>query len=172
MAGMIRMSGKVHILVAMEREGEALGFPFDVVGIGATSLPPINPDDIIINVGYCGGDGFAPGTIVEPKAVIDATTGEWIDLPRHFPCQGSVCVTSPTFVTAPLVSPPAVYDMELAKLARIPCAGLYYLKIVSDNLNEEACEGFHSDAAWAQIRAFLSTSGLIVNHAGNTPAGG
>lgn len=160
----------IRILVAMEREGEALGLPFEVIGIGGTSIPLINSDDIIVNVGYCGGDGIAPGTIVGPKTVIDAETGEWIDLPRHFPCQGAVCITSPTFVTTPLMTSPAVYDMELAKLARIPCKALYSLKIVSDNLSEEACEAFHSDAAWAQIRAFLSTSGLIVNHSGNTPA--
>lgn len=74
-------------------------------------------------------------------------------------------------MTTPLVSPPAVYDMELAKLARIPCAALYSLKIVSDNLNEADCESFSDADVWAQIRAFLSTSGLIVNHSGNTPAG-
>lgn len=161
----------IRVLVAMEREGEALALPSDVIGIGATNLPLITPDDIIINVGYCGGDGFKPGTIIEPSAVIDAETGEWIDLPRHFPCQGAICITSTSFVTKSLMTGPAVYDMELAKLARIPCKALYCLKIVSDNLDEKNCEGFNDETAWAQIRAYLTTPGLIANHSGNTPAG-
>lgn len=57
----------IRILVAMEREGKALGLPFEVINIFGTSIPPISPSDIIVNVGYCGGDGFKPGTIVEPK---------------------------------------------------------------------------------------------------------
>ena len=118
-------------------------------------------------MGYCGGDGFAPGTIVEPTVSIDAETGERINLTPHFSANtGSgaipaVCVTSPSFVTQPLIESPAVYDMELAKLARIPCKALYCLKIVSDELNEADCEGFHSDAAWDEIRRLLEQSGLI-----------
>ena len=65
----------IRLLVAMEREGEALALPFELIGIGATDLPSIASCDIIVNVGYCGGDGYAPGTIIEPSAVIDAETG-------------------------------------------------------------------------------------------------
>ena len=158
----------IRLLVAMEREGEALGalpFPFEVIGIGGHSVPQINPSDIIVNVGYCGGDGYAPGTIVEPMAVVDAETGEWIDLPQHFSGIGEVipvlCITSPTFVTTPLMTDPAVYDMELAKLARITCANLYSLKIVSDNLNEADCESYSDAEAWAKVRELLVSAGLI-----------
>ena len=157
----------IHILVAMEREGEALGLPCEVIGITGSSIPPIDPADTIVNVGYCGGDGFKPGTIVEPTAVIDAETGETLALPQHFSAKtGSsvtpaVCITSPSFVTKPLVPAPAVYDMELARLVQIHCKALYCLKIVSDELNEADCEGFHSDAAWAEIRRLLEQSGLI-----------
>ena len=151
----------IRVLVAMEREGEALALPSDVIGIGATNLPLITPDDIIINVGYCGGDGFKPGTIIEPSAVIDAETGEWIDLPRHFPCQGAICITSTSFVTTPLMTGPAVYDMELARLARIPCKALYTLRIVSDELNEADCESYSDSSAWSKVRELLVSAGLI-----------
>ena len=155
----------IRLLVAMEREGEALALPFELIGIGADYVPSIASDDIIVNVGYCGGDGIAPGTIVEPKAVIDAETGEWTDLPRHFgEAEGVVpalCITSPTFVTTPLMTGPAVYDMELARLARIPCKALYTLKIVSDELNEADCEAFSSDKAWSKVRELLVSAGLI-----------
>ena len=158
----------IRLLVAMEREGEALGalpFPFEVINITGTSIPPISPSDIIVNVGYCGGDGIAPGTIVEPKAVIDAETGEWTDLPRHFgEAEGVVpalCITSPTFVTTPLMTGPAVYDMELARLARISCRALYTLKIVSDELNEADCESYSDSSAWSKVRELLVSAGLI-----------
>jgi hypothetical protein len=155
----------IRLLVAMEREGEALAIPFEFIGIGADSVPSIAPDDIIVNVGYCGGDGIAPGTIVEPQAVVDAETGEWLDLSLHFGnVEGVVpalCITSPTFITTPLMTGPAVYDMELAKLARIPCKALYTLKIVSDDLNEAACEAFSDADAWSKVRELLVSAGLI-----------
>lgn len=50
----------IRLLAAMEREGEALGvlpFPSEVFGIGGDSIPSIAPDDTIVHVGYCGGDG-------------------------------------------------------------------------------------------------------------------
>ena len=37
----------IRLLVAMEREGEALALPFELIGIGADSVPSIAPDDII-----------------------------------------------------------------------------------------------------------------------------
>ena len=158
----------IRLLVAMKREGETLGalpFPFELIGIGATDLPSIASCDIIVNVGYCGGDGYAPGTIIEPSAVIDAETGEWTDLPQHFGgVEGvipALCITSPTFITTPLMTGPAVYDMELAKLARIPCKALYTLKIVSDDLNEAACEAFSDADAWSRVRELLVSAGLI-----------
>ena len=157
----------IRILVAMEREGEALGLPFEVINISGTSIPHIDSSDTIVNVGYCGGDGFKPGTVIEPTVSIDAETGEGIVLTPHFSAKTdsnvtpAVCVTSPSFVTQPLIESPAVYDMELAKLTRIPCKALYCLKIVSDELNEADCEGFHSDTAWADIRRLLEQSGLI-----------
>ena len=158
----------IQLLVAMEREGEALGalpFPFEVINITDTSIPAISPSDIIVNVGYCGGDGIAPGTIVEPKAVVDAETGEWIDLDTHFgnveDVVPALCITSPNFITTPLMTGPAVYDMELAKLARIPCKALYTLKIVNDELNEAACESFSDGTVWSKVRELLVSSELI-----------
>ena len=128
-------------------------------------MPFIASCDIIVNVGYCGGDRYAPGTIIEPSAVIDAETGEWTDLPQHFGgVEGvipALCVTSPTFVTTPLMTGPTVYDMELAKLIHIPCAGFYCLKIVSDNLNEGGCEAFSDVEAWATVWHYLVQHRLI-----------
>ena len=51
--------------------------------------------------------------------------------------------------------------MELAKLARIPCKALYTLKIVSDDLNEAACEAFSDADAWSKVRELLVSAGLV-----------
>lgn len=47
-----------RILVAMQREADALGLPCGLIGIGATDLPDTSFDDTIINIGYCGGYGI------------------------------------------------------------------------------------------------------------------
>lgn len=153
----------IHILVAMEREGEALGLPFEVIGITGSSIPPINPDDIIVNVGYCGSERIPVGMVVEPLVSVDSETGESVKLEGHFPCSHAVCITSPEFVSEPPATAsqwsrsPVIYDMELAKLVRITCAGLYCLKIVSDNLDERACEAYSDEAAWNRVRDMVCT---------------
>ena len=151
----------VHILVAMEREAEALGIPCEIIGTGATDIPETAEDDIIVNVGYCGGKDIPVGLIVEPVESISGETGEVINLDHHFDCQPVTCVTSPEFVTEALLSTPAVYDMELAKLVSVPCARLYVLKIVSDNLDMKACESYKKPDAWAEVRRLLGEEGLI-----------
>ena len=150
-----------RILVAMEREAKALGLPCEVIGIGADKLPPTADDDVIVNVGYCGGDGIPVGAVVEPKASIDWETQWTYRLEKHFPCRKAICVTAPDFVNEPLVGSPAVYDMELSRLIQLPCRDFYCLKIVSDNLNETDCEGFNDGKAWEQVRKLLKGAGLI-----------
>ena len=73
------------ILVAMEREAEALGLPCEIIGIGAEKLPETNRDDILVNVGYCGGYGIPVGSVIEPLFAGNAETEEVDDLERHFP---------------------------------------------------------------------------------------
>ena len=152
----------IHILVAMEREAEALALPCTVIGIGASNLPIISHSDIIVNVGYCGGDRIPVGSVVEPIVTIDADSW-WVDtLTPHFEGVPKVpCISSSDFVAEPLVTGPAVYDMELSALAGINCAGLYVLKIVSDHLCEKDCEKYHDPAAWEKIRELLRNANLI-----------
>ena len=151
----------IRVLVAMQREAEALGIPCEVIGIGAEHLPETNLDDILVNVGYCGGYQVPVGKVVEPLFVGDSRTGEVADLEQHFPCPTYPCFTSDTFVTEPLYEAPAIYDMELWKIYALPYKKLYCLKIVSDNLDEKACEAFDDAAAWDRVRELLKGEKLI-----------
>ena len=151
----------IRILVAMEREAEALGIPCEVIGIGAEHLPETSPDDTLVNVGYCGGYQVPVGTVIEPLFAGDAATEEVEDLEHHFPCEMRPCFTSDTFVTEPICNCPAIYDMELFKIRKLPHKKLYCLKIVSDNLDEKACEAFDDAAAWDRVRELLKGERLI-----------
>lgn len=151
----------IRILVAMEREAEALGVPCELIGIGAVNLPETSPDDILVNVGYCGGHRVKVGSVIEPLFAADAATGEAEDLKHHFPCERHPCFTSESFVTEPLCGCPAIYDMELFKIRKLPHKELYVLKIVSDNLDEKACEAFSDEDAWERVRTLLKGEKLI-----------
>ena len=144
-----------YILAAMQREADSLGIPCKVIGIKATDLPETTEDDILVNVGYCGGYRIPVGSIVQPCLSGDYGTGETISLVPHFDCPAYPCFTADTFVTEPLVDTPAIYDMELWRLLRLPHSKLYCLKIVSDNLDERACEAFDDAMAWERIRKML-----------------
>ncbi len=151
----------IRILVAMEREADALGLPCTVIGIGAKELPETMGDDILVNVGYCGAIGFSPGTIVEPDEAANYETADGMALERHFDCDHAPCFTSEKFVYEPCSIFTSVYDMELAKIAALPHKKLYVLKIVSDNLDEADCEKFNDETAWEKVRALLKGEGLI-----------
>lgn len=151
----------IRILVAMEREAKSLGVPCEVIGIGGTDIPEIKPDDIVVNVGYCGGYKVPVGTIIEPLVSIDASSWWTEVLDQHFDCQKAACFSAKEFVTEPLTDKPAVYDMELSDLASVKCAGLYCLKIVSDNLDESDCESYNDEKAWEQVRTLLKGEKLI-----------
>ena len=150
-----------RVLVAMEREAEALGIPCTVIGISGIALPETTEEDILVNVGYCGAADIPVGTIVEPGEAASYETGKGRKLRTHFSCVHAPCFTSEKFVVEPCCLLPSVYDMELAKIADLPHRELYVLKIVSDNLNEEDCESFNDEAAWEQVRALLKGEGLI-----------
>ena len=151
----------IRFLVAMEREAEALGVPCEIIGIGAEHLPETGPEDILVNIGYCGSYKIPVGTVVEPLFAGDMKTQEVEDLTHHFPCETHPCFTSETFVTEPLYECPAIYDMELFKIRKLPHRDLYVLKIVSDNLNEADCESFSDDHAWEYVRALLKGAKLL-----------
>ena len=144
-----------RILVAMEREAQALGLPCELIGIGGTDLPHTSPDDVLINVGYCGGYRVPVGSIVEPCSAGYYRTGEAIPLARHLSLISYPCFTADMFVTKPLDGSPAIYDMELWKILKLPHRKLYCIKIVSDNLDEAACEAFDSREAWDRVRKLL-----------------
>ena len=150
-----------RILVAMEREAEALGVPCEVIGIGATHLPETTEEDILVNVGYCGGYGIPVGTVVEPLFTENCQTGQVRDLEPHFPCESYPCITSDSFVIEPLYECPAIYDMELWQVSSLPHQKLYALKIVSDNLDEADCEAYNGEAAWERVRELLKGEKLI-----------
>ena len=150
----------IRILVAMEREAEALGIPCEVIGIGATTLPATAEEDILVNVGYCGAVGFYPGTIIEPDETIPYGVVEGRKLETHFSCIHAPCITSQKFVQEPCCLSDSVYDMELSKIVELPHRELYVLKIVSDNLDEADCEAFNDEMAWEQVRKLLKEANL------------
>ena len=112
-------------------------------------------------MGYCGGYGIPVGSVIEPLFAGNAETEEVDDLERHFPCETRPCFTSDSFVTAPLCHCPAIYDMELFKINKLPHRKLYVLKIVSDNLDEKDCEAFNDAPAWDRVRELLKGEKLI-----------
>ena len=83
-----------RILVAMEREAEALGISCTVIGIGAEALPETDGDDVLVNVGYCGAVGIPVGTVVEPDEAASYETAEGRKLRTHFGCVHAPCFTS------------------------------------------------------------------------------
>jgi hypothetical protein len=149
-----------RILVAMEREAQALGLPCELIGIGGTNLPQTSPDDILVNVGYCGGYRVPVGSVVEPCMAGSYRTGETVPLTRHLSLISYPCFTADTFVTKPLDGSPAIYDMELWKITQLPHRKLYCIKIVSDNLDEAACEAYDSREAWDRVRKLLERENL------------
>ena len=83
-----------------------------------------------LNVGYCGGYGIPVGTVIEPLFAGDAKTEEVDDLEHHFPCEMRPCFTSDSFVTESLCHCPAIYDMELFKINKLPHRKLYALILI------------------------------------------
>ncbi len=146
----------IRILVAMEREKEKLAkyvkHDIEVVGIGVTNLPNTTKNDIIINVGYCGGYDIPVGTIIEPHLCFDTKTRKKKRITSFMAFFDRVrCYTSDQFVEKPIVNFKSIYDMELYKLLELPHREFYSLKIVSDNLNEKDCEDFNEEGEWQYV---------------------
>ena len=151
----------IRFLVAMEREAEALGILCEIIGIGGKNIPATSEEDILVNVGYCGGYMVPVGTVVEPRFVVNTETHEIGDLEQNFPCESQPCFTSPGFVMEPVYDCPTIYDMELWHISRLPHKKLYCLKIVSDNLDETECEAFDDRSSWERVRKLLKGANLI-----------
>lgn len=147
----------VYYLFAMPREAEQLDVENKViVGINAVDVPVLTEDDIIVNIGYCGATADIPvGTIVEPSEAYDANTRDKVKIDKLFGCEDIKCFTANEFVTEPIEECKNIYDMELYKLAKLPHKKIYTLKIVSDNLNENDCEQYNDQEAWAKIKDIL-----------------
>ena len=147
----------VYYLFAMPREAEQVNIENKfIVGINAVDLPNTTNEDIIVNIGYCGATADIPvGTIVEPSVAYDAITKDKAEIDRIFGCEDIKCFTANEFVTEPIEDNKNIYDMELYKLTKLPHKKIYALKIVSDNLNENDCEQYNDQAAWAKIKDIL-----------------
>ena len=148
----------IYFLFAMEREAKMLEVPNKkIIGINGNNMPFTTDDDILVNIGYCGGYKIPVGTIIEPAFAIDAKTYEIARIDRLFNIPSCLCVTSDKFVEEPVDKEMAcVYDMELFKVAQIPHKKLYAVKIVSDNLDEAACEAFNSESAWKNVQRMIN----------------
>ena len=147
----------VYYVFAMPREAEQLDVENKVI-VGINAIEPLatTEDDIIVNIGYCGATAdISVGTIVEPSIVYDAISGDSANIDKIFGCEDIKCFTANEFVTEPIEECKNIYDMELYKLTKLPHKKIYALKIVSDNLNENDCEQYNDQAAWAKIKDIL-----------------
>lgn len=147
----------VYYVFAMQREADQIDIDNKlIVGINAVTPPQTTENDIIVNIGYCGATADIPvGTIVEPSEAYDAKTRDKVIIDKLFGCEDIKCFTADEFVTKPIEANRNIYDMELYKLAKLPHKKIYALKIVSDNLNENDCEQYNDQAAWAKIKEIL-----------------
>lgn len=158
----------IYFLFAMQREADMLDLPNKyVVGIGATELPKTTADDVLVNIGYCGGHGIKVGTIIEPYFAVDVRSVDNANpfrsaiVDRGFDLPGCICFTAEEFVEESPVAFPCIFDMELLKIAKLPHRKLYALKIVSDNLCEKDCEEYNDPQVWDEIKKLLKENGYV-----------
>lgn len=120
---------------------------FEVIGIGT----------LIINVGYAGAKGIDIGKVVCVKNShclefpTKANTGIINCVELSSEEEGYDCYTSFDFVEKTKIEGKALFDMELAYIARFVYCKLYSIKIVSDNLDYNTFKEFNSDKAWRQV---------------------
>lgn len=109
----------------------------------------------VINVGYAGAKGLNIGQVVcvknchclEFPTKADTKVGNCIKLSN----EGYDCYTSFDFVEkAETIEEKALFDMELAYIARFVCGKLHSIKIVSDNLDYNDFKGFDGNKAWKE----------------------
>lgn len=110
----------------------------------------------VINVGYAGAKGLNIGQVVCVKNChclefpIRANTG--VENCIKLSNEGYDCYTSFDFVEkAETIEEKALFDMELAYIARFIYGKLYSIKIVSDNLDYNSFKEFDGNKAWEEV---------------------
>ena len=126
-----------------------------LIGMNAINMPKTTDQDIIINVGYCGSSHLPIGTVVEPQKAINMDTNVSYSIDNIFNKPSYTCYTSSTFVEETDIKEQCIFDMELAKIAALPHKKLYSLKIVSDNLDEDAFDAYDPDEVWVEINELI-----------------
>ena len=117
-------------------------------------------NDIIINVGYAGAKGLDIGSIVcisecrrfRPSVTIQ----EEIETLKPIQGMKSVkCFSNEDFVESDTENNDVAYDMELYYLCRFFDKQISSIKILSDNLDYHAYEGFKADSCWDKVAKIL-----------------
>ncbi len=148
----------IYYFMAMEKEFNKVKADNKyLIGMNAINMPQTTSDDIIINVGYCGSSHLKIGTVVEPLEAINIDTGVKYSIDPIFNKPHYTCYTSSVFVEETDITEQCIFDMELAKIAALPHKKLYSLKIVSDNLDEDAFDAYDPDEVWVEINELIST---------------
>lgn len=121
----------------------------------AVYLNVLNTKTNIINVGYAGAKGLNIGEVVYVKNChclefpIKANTK--VENCIKLSNEGYDCYTSFDFVEkAETIKEKALFDMELAYIARFVYNSLYSIKIVSDNLSYDGFKSFDGNKAWKE----------------------
>lgn len=112
-------------------------------------------DTNIINVGYAGAKGFDVGEVVCVKAChyLEFPTKANVEIENCISLSddGYDCYTSFDFVEkADNITDKALFDMELAYIAKFIYKSLYSIKIVSDNLSYDGFKDFDGNKAWKE----------------------
>ena len=139
------------IVIATQNEinlVEQLGFkgnPILITGVGAMntirSLASISRDTEILNIGYCGSNNIAIGTLCKiGKVLMFHPNVEYNEDPIYLTNGTTICYTSSDFVQSTTIEEPCVFDMELAFIASMGFKRLHSIKVVSDNLNYKEYE--------------------------------
>ena len=114
-----------------------------VTGVGGVNiikaLRDLPKDSDILNVGYCGGKGYAIGTVLNVGECGSYHINVDFEEERFKLCSSDVlCLTSCDFVTTPKGLPfKCIVDMELAYICALGFEKVFSIKYVSDYLNIE-----------------------------------
>lgn len=120
----------------------------------------IKPDDTLINVGYCGANGYHKGDVVSVEKVGHLTPMKFIPeppIPLNKTLSDSVaeCLTADDFVhkeTAPTIR--CVVDMELYYIA-LMFPHVLSIKIVSDEFDYDDYKQADFKESWKKVKEII-----------------